>query len=107
MLEARKVSTEVLSSGNISVRDALRTQGDEAKRVIVKELKRMIDRKVFRLVNRSVLTEQEMRSTIRSSMFLETKYHQERLHCAEMHITFFCFRSAGICESYPHYGIEI
>jgi hypothetical protein len=48
MLEARKVSTEVLSSANISVRDALRTQGDEAKRVILKELKQMIDRKVFR-----------------------------------------------------------
>jgi hypothetical protein len=31
MMEARKVSTEVLSSANISVRDALRTQGDEAK----------------------------------------------------------------------------
>jgi hypothetical protein len=58
MLEARKVSTEVLSSANISVRDALRTQGDEAKRVILKELKQMIDSKVFRPVRRSVLTEQ-------------------------------------------------
>jgi hypothetical protein len=77
MLEARKVRTEVLSSANISVRDALRTQGDEAKRVILKELKQMIDRKVFRPVRRSVLTEQERRSTIRSSMFLKAKYHPD------------------------------
>jgi hypothetical protein len=60
------------------VRDALRTQGDEAKRVILKELKQMIDRKVFRPVRRSVLTEQERRSTIRSSMFLKAKYHPDR-----------------------------
>lgn len=39
MLEERKKSTDVLSSAKISVRDALRTKGDEAKRVILKELK--------------------------------------------------------------------
>jgi Reverse transcriptase (RNA-dependent DNA polymerase) len=37
----------------------------------------MIDRKVFRPVRRSVLTEQERRSTIRSSMFLKAKYHPD------------------------------
>ena len=43
----RKTSTKVLSSANISVRDALRSQGDEAKRVILKELGQMITRKVY------------------------------------------------------------
>ena len=47
MLEARKVSTEVLSSANISVRDVRQTQGDEAKRVILKELKPMIDSMLY------------------------------------------------------------
>jgi Reverse transcriptase (RNA-dependent DNA polymerase) len=77
MLEERKASTEVLSSANISVRDALRTKGDEAKRVILKELKQMMDRKVFRPVRRSLLTEHERRSTIRSSIFLKAKYHPD------------------------------
>ena len=44
MFEARKKATEVLSSANISVRDALRTRGDEARRVILKELKQMLAR---------------------------------------------------------------
>jgi hypothetical protein len=52
MLEERKKSTEVLSSANVSVRDALRTQGDE---VILKELKQMVDRKVFHPVHRTIL----------------------------------------------------
>jgi hypothetical protein len=47
------------------MRDALRTPGDEANRVILKELKQMIDRKVLEPVRRSVLAEQERRSTIR------------------------------------------
>jgi hypothetical protein len=55
MLEERTKSTEVLSSANVSVRDALRTQGDEAKRVILKELKQMVDRKVFHPVHRTIL----------------------------------------------------
>jgi hypothetical protein len=37
----------------------------------------MIDRKVLGPVRRSVLTEQERRSTIRSSMFLKAKYHPD------------------------------
>jgi Reverse transcriptase (RNA-dependent DNA polymerase) len=59
------------------VRDALRTQGDEAKRVILKELKQMLDRKVFRPIQRSTLSATERRSTIRSSMFLKAKYHPD------------------------------
>jgi Reverse transcriptase (RNA-dependent DNA polymerase) len=77
MLEERKSSTEVLSSANISVRDALRSQGDEAKRVILKELEQMVVRGVFKPVHRSLLNEHERRSTIRSSMFLKAKYHPD------------------------------
>ena len=77
MLEERKCNTEVLSSANISVRDALRTRGVEAKRVILKELKQMSDRKVFRTILRSGLDSSDRRSTIRSSMFLKAKYHPE------------------------------
>ena len=77
MLDERKTNTEVLSSANISVRDALRTQGDEAKRVILKELKQMLVRGVFTPVHRSVMKEHERRSTIRSSMFLKGKYHPD------------------------------
>jgi hypothetical protein len=77
MLDERRTSTEVLISANISVRDALRTQGNEAKRVILKELKQMLVRDVFRPVHRSLLKEQERRSTIRSSMFLKAKYHPD------------------------------
>jgi hypothetical protein len=77
MLEERKASTEVMSSANISVRDALRTKGGEAKRVILKELKQMIDRKVFSPVCRSLHTEHDRRSTIRSPMFLKAKYHPD------------------------------
>ena len=74
MLEERKSTTEVLISANISVRDALRTKGNEAKRVILKELKQMIVRKVFKPVHRGLLDEAQRRSTIRSSMFIKAKY---------------------------------
>ena len=77
MLQERKASTEVLLSANISVRDALRSKGDETKRLILKELKQMLDRKVFSPVRTSLLTEAERRSTIRSSMFLKAKYHPD------------------------------
>jgi hypothetical protein len=46
-LEARKTSSEVLSRANISVRDALKSKDDEARRVILKELKQMVVRKVL------------------------------------------------------------
>jgi Reverse transcriptase (RNA-dependent DNA polymerase) len=77
MLDERKCNTEVLSSANISVRDALRTRGVEAKRVILKKLKQMIDRKVIRSILRSGLDNSERRSSIRSSMLLKAKYHAD------------------------------
>jgi hypothetical protein len=47
ILEQRKKDTSVLTSGNISVRDALRTKGDEAKSVILKELQQMLTLRVI------------------------------------------------------------
>jgi hypothetical protein len=47
VLKARKTSTEVLSSANIRVRNALKSEDDEARRVIFKEIKRMVVRQVF------------------------------------------------------------
>jgi hypothetical protein len=73
ILEQRKKDTSVLTSGNISVRDALRTKGDEAKRVILKELQQMLTLRVIRPVHRAQLSESQRRATIRSSMFLKAK----------------------------------
>jgi hypothetical protein len=44
ILEQRKKDSSVLISGNISVRDALRTKGDEAKRVMLKELSKTMSK---------------------------------------------------------------
>jgi Reverse transcriptase (RNA-dependent DNA polymerase) len=74
ILEQRKKNASVLTSGNISVRDALRTKGDEAKRVILKELQQMLTLRVIRPVHRAQLSESQRRATIRSSMFLKAKY---------------------------------
>jgi hypothetical protein len=74
ILEQRKKDTSVLTSGNISVRDALRTKGDEAKRVILKELQQMLTLRVIRPVHRAQLSESQRRAIIRSSMFLKAKY---------------------------------
>jgi hypothetical protein len=74
MLEQRKRDTTVIGNANISVRDALRTRGDEAKRVIVKELQQMLDKRVWSPVFRARLSVLEQKSVIRSSMFVKAKY---------------------------------
>jgi phage I-like protein len=74
ILEQRKKNASVLTSGNISVRDALRTKGDEAKRVILKDIQQMLTLRVIRPVHRAQLSESQRRATIRSSMFFKAKY---------------------------------
>ena len=59
---------------HISVKEALRTRGAEAERVILKELAQMRDKKVWTPVRISSLTNTEKRSIIRSQMFLKEKY---------------------------------
>jgi hypothetical protein len=56
---------------NITVREALRTKGHEAERVIVKELEQMLDKKVCTPVDVRTLTAEQTSSVIRSSMFLK------------------------------------
>ena len=60
-------------TSNISVREALRTRGDEASRVIVAELKQMLDKRVWVPVLGSRITASQRAAVIRSSMFLKRK----------------------------------
>jgi hypothetical protein len=59
---------------NITVKEALRTRGLEARRVILKELRQMIEKKVWKVVHRSALTPAANGAVIRSSMFLKEKF---------------------------------
>lgn len=59
---------------NITVREAIRTRGEEAERVIMKELNQMINKRVWTLIDGKKLTAEERSSIIRSSMFLKEKY---------------------------------
>ena len=59
---------------NITVKEALRSRGAEAERVILKELAQMRDKKVWTPVHISVLTSTEKHGIIRSQMFLKEKY---------------------------------
>jgi Reverse transcriptase (RNA-dependent DNA polymerase) len=65
--------SEIVPSANVSVRDALRTRGNEAKTVIIKELKQIIDRKVWGPIKSHTLTRAEASKVIPSSMFLKMK----------------------------------
>ena len=59
---------------NISVKEALRTRGKDAERVIEKELGQMITKKVWTPVDIKSLPYEEKRRIIRSSMFLKEKF---------------------------------
>ena len=59
---------------NITVKEALRSRGEEAERVILKELAQMRDKKVWTPVHLSALTNTEKQGIIRSQMFLKEKY---------------------------------
>ena len=56
---------------NITVKEALKSRGAEAKRVIKKELKQMLDKKVWTPVTASRLSGMERKCIIRSQMFLK------------------------------------
>jgi Reverse transcriptase (RNA-dependent DNA polymerase) len=59
---------------NITVREAIRTRGEEAERVIMKELNQMITKRVWTPIDGKRLTAEERSRVIRSSMFLKEKY---------------------------------
>ena len=66
------------STASISVKEAFRTRGDEAKKVIVSELKQMIDKRVWMPVMGGKLSALQRATTIRSSMFLKQKNSPNR-----------------------------
>jgi hypothetical protein len=59
---------------NITVREAIRTRGEEAECVIMKELSQMITKQVWTPIDGRKLTAGERARIIRSSMFLKEKY---------------------------------
>jgi hypothetical protein len=59
---------------NISVREALRSRGEGAERVIMKELGQMLDKKFWTTLDGRTLTPQQRTAVIRSSMFLKEKF---------------------------------
>ena len=61
------------ANANVSVRNALKTRGTEARELIDKELKQMLDKRVWTPVLRSRLADEQRAGVIRSSMFLKRK----------------------------------
>jgi Reverse transcriptase (RNA-dependent DNA polymerase) len=59
---------------NITVSEAIRTRGDEAESVMIKELGQMVNKKVWTPIDGKNLTAEERRRIIRSSMFPKEKY---------------------------------
>ena len=77
VLAKHKSELHVEPSANVSVREALRTRGDDARLVINKELQQMINKKVWAPVLYNRLTAGERAGIIRSSMFLKRKTHPD------------------------------
>ena len=75
VLAKRKSELHVEPSANVSVREALRTRGGDARLVINKVLQQMIDKKVWTPVMYNRLTAGERACIFRSSMFLKRKTH--------------------------------
>ena len=77
VLAKKKQETIPDPGANVRVKEALRTRGDEAKRVINKELQQMLDRKVWVPVMSDRLPHKERQGIIGSSMFLKMKTHPD------------------------------
>ena len=73
VLKRHRIEMEKCDTSNISVREALRTKGEEASRVIIQELKQMLNKKVWVPVSGAKLTAAQRSAIIRSSMFLKKK----------------------------------
>ena len=73
VLERHRHAMGKNDTSNISVREALRTRGDEAARVIKAGLQQMIDKRVWVPVLGSRITSAQRSAIIRSSMFLKRK----------------------------------
>jgi Reverse transcriptase (RNA-dependent DNA polymerase) len=73
VLKRHRVEMSKSDTANISVKEAFRTRGDDAKKVITAELKQMLDKRVWVPVMGGKLTAMQRATTIRSSMFLKRK----------------------------------
>jgi Reverse transcriptase (RNA-dependent DNA polymerase) len=62
---------------NISVKEALRTRGADAEKVIMQELGQMMERRVWTAVKLVDLSTRQKMDIIRSSMFLKQKVHPD------------------------------
>jgi hypothetical protein len=62
---------------NVSVKEALRTRGADAEKVIMQELGQMMDRKVWTAVKLVDLSTRQKMDIIRSSMFLKMKVNPD------------------------------
>ena len=73
VLKRHRIEMSRSDTSNISVKEALRTRGEEASRVIVQELKQMLDKVVWVPIAGVKLTATQRSAIIRSSMFLKRK----------------------------------
>jgi hypothetical protein len=74
LISERAKGTTTEYSLNITVKEALRTRGLEARRVILKELRQMIEKKIWKAVQRCSLSAAANGAVIRSSKFLREKF---------------------------------
>ena len=73
VLKRHAIAMRSSDTSNIGVREALRTMGAEASKVITQELKQMLDKKVWMPIEGAKLTAPQRSAVIRSSMFLKRK----------------------------------
>ena len=73
VLKRNRIEMSKGDTANISVKEAFRTRGDDARKVIVSELQQMIDKRAWVPMMGSKLTAMQRSATIRSSMFLKRK----------------------------------
>lgn len=64
-----------LHAYKLSVKKALLQNEKASKESITKELKQMVDKGVWEVIDKARLTKKQLRSVIRSSMFLKEKFH--------------------------------
>lgn len=71
---ARWLEFKILDAYKLSVAKALKRNEHTAKEAILAELQQMVDKEVWEVVDKSKLTKKQLRSIIRSSLFLKDKF---------------------------------
>ena len=78
VLKRHMIEMNRSDTANISVKEAMRTRGAEASKVITQEPKQMLDKKVWVPIEGAKLTASQRSAVIRSSMFLKRKNNPDR-----------------------------